>query len=156
MDQNEFFMLQAIKQAEIAFASNEVPVGCVIVYENKVIAKAYNQVEMLKDATAHAEMIAITQAAAFLNDWRLDECYLYTTLEPCIMCSGAIIQARIKKVIWSAKDIRVGANGSFVDIFEKKHPIHNLEIEGGVLEEISSDLMTKFFLKKRKSKIVNQ
>ncbi|MBN2478821.1 MAG: nucleoside deaminase [Parachlamydiales bacterium] len=156
MNQDEFFMLQALKQAEIAFASNEVPVGSVIVFENRIIAKAHNQVEMLKDATAHSEMICITQAASYLNDFRLENCTLYTTLEPCIMCAGAIINSRISKLVYSAKDLRVGANGSFIDIFEKKHPIHNLEIESGILEEISSDLMTKFFQKVRKTKVINK
>ncbi len=151
MNQDEFFMLQAIKQAEIAFASAEVPVGCVITFENKIIAKAHNQVEMLKDATAHAEMICLTQASSYLNDWRLQEATLYTTLEPCIMCAGAIILSRVKRVVYSAKDLRIGANGSFINVFEKDHPIHNVEIVGGVLEDISSNLLKKFFQKRRKA-----
>ena len=152
MNNDEFYMLQAIKQAEIAFASDEVPVGAVIVYENKIIAKAHNQVEVLKDATAHAEMICMTQASSYLNNFRLLNCTLYITLEPCIMCAGAIINSRLSKVVYSAKDTRVGAHGSFIDVFEKKHPIHTVEIEGGVLENISSDLLKKFFQKKRSDK----
>ncbi|NGX32630.1 MAG: tRNA-specific adenosine deaminase [Candidatus Anoxychlamydiales bacterium] len=153
MDKDKFFMLEALKEAKKAFDIDEVPVGCVLVHGNRIIARAHNQVEKLTDATAHGEMICLTSGSAHFNDWRLKDTILYTTLEPCIMCSGAIINARVKKVVWAAKDLRVGANGSFIDVFEKKHPIHEVEIESGVLEEISSNLLREFFQKARKSKL---
>ena len=149
-----YFMEEALKEAKKAFSKDEVPIGAVLVLENKIIARGYNQVEMLKDPTAHAEMICITSGANYLNNWRLLNTMLYVTLEPCCMCAGAIISARIKKVIWAAPDIRVGANGSFVDLFEMKHPIHNVEIEKGLLEEGSKHLMKRFFEKKREKKSI--
>jgi len=152
MDRDKFFMLEALKEAKKAFDIDEVPIGCVLVHENKVIARGHNQVEKLKDATAHAEMICLTSGSAHFNDWRLENTTLYTTLEPCIMCAGAIINSRVKKVVWAAKDLRVGANGSFIDIFKKKHPIHIVEIASGVLEDIAADLMKRFFQEKRKDK----
>ena len=153
MNQDNIFMMQAIKEAKKAYKKDEVPVGCVLVHDNKIIARAHNQVEMLKDPTAHAEMICITMGSSFFNNWRLEDTTLYTTLEPCTMCAGAIILARIKRLVWSAPDKRVGANGSFIDIFEKDHPIHNIEITKNVLEEYSSELMVEFFKTKRKSKL---
>ena len=150
---NSYFMNEAFKEAKKAFAKDEVPVGAILVFNNKIIARGHNQVEMLKDPTAHAEMICITSAANFFSSWRLIDTVLYTTLEPCPMCAGAIISARIKKVVWGAPDIRVGANGSFVDLFGIKHPIHNVEIEKGVLEEEIKMLMKEFFQKQRKKKI---
>ena len=146
-----YFMNEAFKEAKKAFALEEVPVGAVLVFQNKIIARGHNQVEMLKDPTAHAEMICITSAANFFNSWRLVDTVLYTTLEPCCMCAGAIISSRIKKVVWGAPDIRVGANGSWIDLFSKKHPIHNVEIEKGFLEEEIKLLMKDFFQKKRSS-----
>jgi len=154
MKRDEFFMMEALKEAKKAYDIDEVPIGCVLVHGDKVIARGHNQVEKLKDATAHAEMICLTSASAYFNDWRLDNTILYTTLEPCIMCAGAIINARVKKVIWAAKDLRVGANGSFIDVFKKKHPIHEVEIESGVLEEISSNLLREFFQKTRNKKLI--
>ncbi len=153
MNRDEFFMLEALKEAKKAFEINEVPVGCVLVHVDKVIARGHNQIEKLKDATAHAEMICLTSGFTYFNDWRLENTILYTTLEPCIMCAGAIINARVKKVIYSTKDLRVGANGSFIDVFKKKHPIHNLKVESGILKEVSSDLLKRFFQKARKSKL---
>lgn len=153
MDKDKFFMFEALKEAKKAFDIDEVPVGCVLVHGNRIIARAHNQVEKLTDATAHAEMICLTSGSAHLNDWRLEDTTLYTTLEPCIMCAGAIINARVKRVVYSAKDLRVGANGSFIDVFKKKHPIHEVEIESGILEEISSDLLREFFQKARKNKL---
>ena len=153
MDKDKFFMFEALKEAKKAFDIDEVPVGCVLVHDNRIIARGHNQVEKLTDATAHAEMICLTSGSAHFNDWRLEDTTLYTTLEPCIMCAGAIINARVKRGVYSAKDLRVGANGSFIDVFEKKHPIHEVEIISGVLEEISSDLLREFFQKARKSKL---
>ena len=154
MDKDKFFMLEAIKMAKKAFDEDEVPVGTVLVHDNKVVARGYNQVEKLKDATAHAEMLCLTSGSMHFNNWRLENTTLYTTLEPCIMCGGAIILARVKRLVWSTKDLRVGANGSFIDVFAKKHPIHSLDITTGVLKEISSDLLTKFFQKTRKKNVL--
>lgn len=148
-----YFMNEALKEAKKAFSKEEVPVGSVLVLNNKILARGHNQVEMLKDPTAHAEMICITSAANSLGDWRLLDSVLYTTLEPCVMCAGAIISARIKKVVWAAPDIRVGANGSWIDLFAKNHPIHNVEVEKKVLEEEAAYLMKLFFQKQRKKKI---
>jgi tRNA(adenine34) deaminase len=146
---DKYFMTEALKEAKRAFSKEEVPVGAILVLKNKIIARGHNQVELLKDSTAHAEMICLTAGANFLNNWRLLETTLYTTLEPCIMCAGAIISARVKKIVWAAPDIRVGANGSFIDVFAKKHPIHEVEIQNGVLREEASELMSSFFQKKR-------
>ncbi len=150
INQDEYFMREAIKEAQKALEREEVPVGAVLVHENRIISRGHNQVEMLKDATAHAEMICLTSGASFLNDWRLKGTTLYVTLEPCLMCAGAIMASRVERLVWSAPDIRLGANGSWVDIFEKKHPMHEIKIESGILKEISSDLMVKFFQKRRK------
>ncbi len=150
MNPDIFFMIEAIKEAKKAYSLEEVPVGAVLVYENKIIAKGHNQVEMLKDATAHAEMICLTAGSSYLNDWRLNGTTLYTTLEPCIMCAGAILASRVKRLVWSVEDIRLGANGSFINVFEKKHPMHEIEITKHVLKEISSDLLKSFFQKRRK------
>jgi len=149
MDRDNFFMLEAIKEAKKAFDADEVPIGAVLVFQNRVIARGYNQVETLKDATAHSEMICLTAGSEYFKDWRLENSTLYCTLEPCIMCAGAIMASRVKRLVWSAKDTRVGANVSFINVFEKKHPIHLVDIAHGVLEEISSELMNKFFKKVR-------
>lgn len=151
---NFYFMNEAFKEAKKAFAKDEVPVGAVLVFDNNIIARGHNQVEMLRDPTAHAEMICITSAANFLGSWRLIDTILFTTLEPCCMCAGAIISSRIKKVIWGAPDLRVGANGSWIDLFGKTHPIHNVEIEKGMLEEEIKSLMKEFFRKQRKQKSI--
>lgn len=152
MDKDDFFMLQALKEAKKAFDADEVPVGAVLVFENKIVARGHNQVETLKDSTAHAEIICLTSGFAYFNDWRLKDTTLYCTLEPCIMCAGAVICARVGRLVWGAKDVKAGASGSFINVFEKTHPIHNLRFAGGVLEDLSSDLMKKFFKEKRKDK----
>jgi tRNA(adenine34) deaminase len=153
MDKDKFFMLEALKEAKKAYDADEVPIGSVLVFENRVIARGHNQVETLKDPTAHAEMICLTAASLYFNDWRFERTTLYSTLEPCIMCAGALILARVVRLVWAARDIRIGANGSFINVFEKKHPFHNLEIQNGILQEEASKLMVKFFKEKRKSKI---
>jgi tRNA(adenine34) deaminase len=147
-----YFMKEALKEAKKAFEEDEVPVGSVLVFENKIISRGYNQVEILRDATAHAEMICLTSAMAHISDWRLLNTTLYTTLEPCIMCAGAIISSRVKRLVWAANDIRQGANGSFIDVFEKAHPIHKVDIETGILKEESAYLLQEFFRKKREHK----
>ncbi|MEI6242842.1 MAG: tRNA adenosine(34) deaminase TadA [Chlamydiota bacterium] len=150
MDEKDvFFMKEALKEAEKAFKEAEVPVGAVLVFQDKIIARGHNQVELLKDATAHAEMLCLTSGASFLENWRLVDTTLYSTLEPCAMCSGAILASRVKRLVWGAKDLRLGANGSWIDLFSMKHPMHEVLITKGVLEEFSSHLLKAFFQKKR-------
>jgi tRNA(adenine34) deaminase len=139
------FMQEALKQARRAFDAAEVPVGAVLVLEGKVIARAYNQVELLQDATAHAEMLCLTAASGALGNWRLLQSTLYTTLEPCSMCAGAIILSRVGRLVWGAPDLRQGAQGSWVDLFDKPHPIHQVSVRGGVLKEECGALMREFF-----------
>ena len=146
---DEFFMREALKQAKKAYDAEEVPVGAVLVYENKVIARGYNQVELLKDATAHAEMLCIGAGAQALNNWRLLNTTLYCTLEPCTMCAGALFLSRIKRLVWGAPDLRHGANGSWIDLFVHKHPTHTIEITSGVLAPECATLMQEFFQKRR-------
>ena len=144
------FMREALKEAKKAYEKDEVPVGAVLVHKNKVIARGHNQVELLQDATAHAEMICLSAAAEAMGNWRLSETTLYCTLEPCCMCAGALFTARVKRLVWGAPDLRVGANGSWIDLFSHKHPIHALEVTSRVLEAESADLMRTFFQKQRK------
>jgi len=148
---DEYFMAKALELARQALEEREVPVGAILVFENKIIAKGYNQVEKLKDATAHAEMVCISAASNHFDSWRLEDAILYTTLEPCVMCAGAIMAARIKKLVWGAPDLRLGANGSWVDIFAQKHPFHSIEITKNILMEESADLMREFFKGRRNS-----
>ena len=145
-------MREALKEARKAFDEGEVPVGAVLVFEGHVIARGHNQVELLKDATAHAEMIAITSGANHIANWRLNDTTLYCTLEPCVMCAGAILSSRIKRLVYGASDIRQGANGSWVNLFDKEHPIHSVEVQGGLLADFSAELMTKFFQEQRRKK----
>ena len=151
MKENDiYFMGEALKEAEKAYFLKEVPVGSVLVYKDKIIAKGHNQVNLLKDSSAHAEMICLSSGCLYFNDWRLLNTTLYITIEPCSMCAGAIILSRVKRVVWGASDIRVGAGGSFVNVF-KDHPIHGVEIKRGVLEEEAKGLIQKFFRERRKS-----
>ncbi len=152
---DEFFMREALKEAKKAFDEDEVPIGAVLVKEGRIIARGHNQVELLQDATAHAEMTCLTAGAGFLENWRLADTTLYCTLEPCAMCAGAIIASRIKRLVWGAPDLRVGANGSWINLFEKEHPIHNLEITSRVFEAESADLMRAFFQKQRKKELLS-
>ncbi|HPN88772.1 MAG TPA: tRNA adenosine(34) deaminase TadA [Candidatus Omnitrophota bacterium] len=147
-----FFMREALKEAEEAFKKDEVPVGAVIVLENKIIAKAHNQVETLKDPTAHAEILAITQAANTLSCKWLYDCTLYVTIEPCSMCAGALVLSRIKKICFGAKDIKAGACGSIFNIARHKKLNHRMEVKKGVLEKECAFLMTEFFKSKREKK----
>lgn len=146
---DERFMLEALKQAWKAYQAEEVPVGAVLVHQGKIIARGYNQVEMLKDATAHAEMLCITAGESAMENWRLAETTLYTTIEPCCMCAGAMFLSRIPKIVWGAPDLRHGANGSWINVFENKHPMHTIEIQRGVLQETCAALMKDFFMKRR-------
>lgn len=142
-------MEEALLEARLAFEEGEVPVGAVLALEGKVVARAHNQVERLKDPSAHAELLCIRAGADFLGDWRLLNATLYTTLEPCLMCAGALLLSRVKRVVWGAPDLRHGAHGSYLNVFDTKHPTHTLSIEGGLLESSSATLMKEFFRKQR-------
>jgi tRNA(adenine34) deaminase len=144
------YIMEALEEAKKAFALEEVPVGAVAVQEGRIIARAFNQVESLKDASAHAEILCMRKASEFLGRWRLFDVTLYTTLEPCCMCAGALFSFRIQRLVWGALDIRQGADGSFVSLFSQKHPIHEFSITRGVLAENSSELMKTFFQKRRR------
>ena len=147
---DEIYMSEALKQAYEAFENDEVPVGAVIVHNGRIIARAHNQIEMLRDPTAHAEMIAITQAAASLGSERLLGCSIYATIEPCPMCAGALVLARVKRVYYGAKDPKTGACGSVFNIVNSKKLNHRIKITGGVLAKDCGSLLTEFFKKKRK------
>lgn len=149
MDEHQNFMRLALREAEKAFKAGEVPVGAVLVHQGRVIARGYNQVEMLRDATAHAEMLCLTAGSAGLGNWRLLETTLYCTLEPCSMCAGAALLARVSRLIWGAPDLRHGAGGSWVNLFNQTHPTHSIQVCGGVLEPEAADLMRRFFQKRR-------
>jgi tRNA(adenine34) deaminase len=150
--EDERFMLEALKQAWKAFLENEVPVGAVLVKQGEIISKGYNQVELLNDATAHAEMLCITTGESVLENWRLADTTLYCTIEPCCMCAGALLLARIPRLVWGAPDVRHGANGSWINVFDKSHPMHSIEIQKGILQEPCSFLMKDFFQKRRREK----
>lgn len=145
-----YFMKQAYQLALEAFKNDEVPVGAVLVQNNQIIAKGMNQVEILKDATAHAEMICLTAGSSYLSNWRLENTTLYCTLEPCVMCAGAMFASRISRLVYGAKDLRLGANGSWIDLFKEKHPMHEIEILEGVFAEPCAQLMQEFFQNIRK------
>ena len=147
---HEFYMRMALQQAEAARAENEVPVGAVIVQDQKVIAAAYNQREQLRDPTAHAEMIAITQAAESLGGWRLERCRLYVTLEPCPMCAGAILQARIPHVVYGATDPKAGAVDSLYQLLRDDRMNHQVEVISGVLAQSCGEMLTAFFAEQRR------
>lgn len=147
--EDEAFMLEALKEAWKAYQIKEVPIGAILVWRGEVIARGYNQVEMLQDATAHAEMLCITSGEAVFENWRLLDTTLYCTAEPCSMCAGAMLLSRVKRLVWGAPDLRHGANGSWVDLFDKSHPTHSIEITKGILGDYSSELMRRFFKERR-------
>ena len=146
---DENFMREALRQAQKANEAGEVPVGAVIVREGKIIARAYNQVELLKDATAHAEMLALTQAEAAVGDWRLTECDLYVTKEPCAMCAGALVYTRIRRVIFGCTDPVAGAAGSVMNLLQMPALNHRCDIASGVLQEECATILQDFFRKRR-------
>lgn len=149
---DNMYMKEAIRQAAMASENDEVPVGAVIVHQNKIIAKAHNQIELLKDPTAHAEMIAITQATNFLQSKWLQECTLYVTIEPCSMCAGALILSRIDRVVFGAHDEKTGACGSIINIAQHSKLNHMINISHGILQDECGALMSDFFRNKRKKK----
>lgn len=148
-----FFMGEALRQAAKAFAAEEVPVGAVIVRGSRIIARAWNQVEMLKDATAHAEMLALTQAQQVVGDWRLTDCTLYVTKEPCPMCAGAMVHTRLAHVVYGASDLKAGAAGGAMNLLQYPTLNHRCDITSGVrLEECRSLLREFFAIQRDKSK----
>ena len=149
MEDYSKYMLEALKEAELAKLEDEVPIGCVIVKDNQIIARAHNQRETTNNPLGHAETLAIKKASEILNDWQLVDCDLYVTIEPCIMCGGAIIQSRIRKVIYGAPDLKGGAFGSSIDILESKNINHRPEVIKGVLEKECSKIIKDYFKSKR-------
>jgi len=143
-------MREALKEAEKALVVDEVPVGAIIVYKGRIIARAHNQKETLRDPTAHAEMIAVTQAAASLERWRLTGCTMYVTLEPCTMCAGAMVLARMDRLVFGADDPKAGAVGSLYNIPRDMRLNHRLEVTGGLLRGPCGDLLREFFQSKRR------
>ncbi|KAA3634460.1 MAG: nucleoside deaminase [Calditrichaeota bacterium] len=146
------YMELAIREAEEAYKKNEVPVGAIVVFEDKVIGRGYNQTESLHDATAHAEMVALSAAYNHFNDWRLEECILVSTLEPCPMCSGAAVLSRIKTIIYGAKDPKFGGCDSIFSIPTETKLNHQIEIVSGIREDEVAAMMKQFFAEVRKKK----
>ena len=144
-----FFMQEALKEAQKAFNKDEVPIGAVVVHQRKIISYGHNLVESSQDASCHAEMAALRSAAKILGNWRLAECSLYTTLEPCSMCAGAMYLFRVQRLVWGAPDLRHGA-GTVFQLFSTKHPIHEMSITGGILKEDCAKLLQSFFQQKRR------
>ena len=145
-------MLRALAEAENAFAAGEVPVGAVAVHGTTIVGRAYNQVETLKDATAHAEILALTQAAAALGDWRMEEVELFVTKEPCAMCAGACVNARVKRVVYGLADPRSGACGSALDVTGFPGMLWQVEVKGGVLADECGAIIKEFFRQVRERK----
>ena len=152
MEKNEKFMREALKEAQKAYEKLEVPVGAVIVKDGKIIARAHNQKETKKDTTKHAEMLAIQKASKKLESWRLIDCEMYVTLEPCSMCAGAIINSRIKKIYIGTLDKKTGAAGSVFNLFEDYVFNHKVEIEKGILQKDCEQILKDFFRELRKIK----
>jgi len=146
---HQYFMHEALRQAQKAYAAGEVPVGAVVLRERGIIARAHNQVELLKDATAHAEMLALTQAEAAVGDWRLMDCDLYVTKEPCAMCAGALVHTRIRRVIFGCEDPSAGAAGSRMNLLQTPAFNHRCEITSGVLQKQCAAILQDFFRKRR-------
>lgn len=149
MTQDEIFMKEALKEAAKARKKDEVPIGAIIVHNNKIIAKGHNLRETKHDALGHAEIIAIRKANKKLKSWRLVDCTIYVTVEPCSMCAGAILQSRIARIVYGTEDIKGGALGSSYNLFEQKNINHIPEIASGVLKEECSQIIKDFFKKKR-------
>ena len=148
-DRDEAFMREALRQAQKAYEADEVPVGAVVVREGRIIARAYNQVELLNDATAHAEMLALTQAEAAVGDWRLTDCDLYVTKEPCVMSAGALIHVRIRRLIFGCADAKSGAAGGMINLLQHPALNHHCEITPGVLQNECGAILQNFFRKRR-------
>lgn len=149
---DHYFMGEALRQAARAYQAEEVPIGAIIVRDLQIIARAFNQVEVLKDATAHAEMLAVTQAEEVIGDWRLNECTMYVTKEPCPMCAGAIVHARIGRVVFGAPDPKAGAAGGVINLLQFPTFNHRCEITQGVREQECRALLQNFFAEQREKK----
>ncbi len=146
---DQIYMSEAVKEAQKAFEADEVPVGAVIVHKGRIIGRAHNQIKLLKDPTAHAEMIAITQAAAYMENERLCDATAYVTIEPCPMCAGALVLARIKRLVFGAADPKTGAGGSVFNIVASKKLNHRIKVKNGVLGNECAELLRYFFAEKR-------
>lgn len=149
MTEDERYMKEAMKQARKAYALSEVPIGCVIVHDGKIIGRGYNRRNTDKNTLAHAELTAINKASKIIGDWRLEECTLYVTLEPCQMCAGAIVQARIPKVVMASMNPKAGCAGSILNILEMPQFNHQVEVVRGVLDEECSRMLKEFFVELR-------
>jgi tRNA(adenine34) deaminase len=149
LQSDHYFMGEALRQASRAYEAEETPVGAVVVREGRIIARAYNQVELLKDATAHAEMLALTQAEEAAGDWRLNDCTLYVTKEPCPMCAGAIVHVRLARVVYGATDPKAGAAGSAMNLLQFPTLNHRCDITGNVREPECRTLLQSFFAEQR-------
>jgi len=153
MSSDEFFMQQALREARRAYAATEVPIGAVIVKDDKIIARGWNQVESLKDATAHAEMLALTAAQQVMGDWRLEGCTLYVTKEPCPMCAGAIVLCRPDRVVFGCSDAKGGAAGGWINLLDSNPPLnHKCELTSGVMEDECLGIVQSFFREARAKK----
>lgn len=153
MPDNEKYMKDALKQAKKAYHLQEVPIGCVITYQNKIIARGYNRRNTDKNTLAHAEITAIKKASKKMGDWRLEGCTIYVTLEPCQMCAGAIVQSRIDKVVIGSMNAKAGCAGSIINLLQMQEFNHQVEIERGVLEKECSEILKEFF---KELRIVNK
>ena len=156
MTQDEKYMREALRLAKKAYTYGDVPIGCVIVYEGRIIARGYNRRNKDKTTLAHAEILAIKKASKVIGDWRLEECTMYVTLEPCQMCAGAIIQARIPKVVIGCMNPKAGCAGSVINILEMDGFNHKAEVERGVLEEECSVLLKSFFTELREKNAIKK
>ncbi len=149
LQSDAYFMREALRLAARAYEADEVPVGAVVVRDGRIIGRAYNQVELLKDATAHAEILAITQAEAAVADWRLTDCDLFVTKEPCPMCAGALVQVRMRRVVFGCSDPRMGAAGGLFNLLQDPRLSHQCDLKPGVLAEEAAQLLQSFFQEKR-------
>jgi len=157
LQSDHYFMGEALRQAARAYEAEEVPVGAVVVRGGRIIARAFNQVETLKDATAHAEMLALTQAEEVMGDWRLTDCALYVTKEPCPMCAGAVVHVRLARVVYGAGDPKGGAAGGIMNLLQHPSLNHRCDITSGVREQECAALLQSFFAEQRaKAKLRSQ
>src|SRR5256884_4700421 len=153
---DEYFMREALRQAQKAYAADEVPVGAVVVRAGKIIARSHNQVELLKDATAHAEMLALTQAEAAVGDWRVIDCDLYVTKEPCTMCAGALVLTRIPRLIFGCTDPVAGSAGSVMNLLQMPGLNHRCDTASGILQDECARILQDFFRKRRNEEMGNR
>lgn len=153
LQSDAYFMSEALRMAMRAYQAEEVPIGAVVVLGGRIIARAFNQVELLKDATAHAEMLAMTQAEAAVGDWRLNECDLFVTKEPCPMCAGALVHVRMRRVIFGCADPRGGAAGGLLNLLQNPSLNHQCDITPGIMAGECAELLQNFFREKRARKV---